>query len=83
MKPTTALILPLISLLIFTCAQILIFQNQMWLLGKDGTWTTNDGKTFRRTAAGRPFSDRRAYGSVVYDGQMCIYGGIGAEKTAN
>jgi hypothetical protein len=39
--------------------QILIFQNQMWLLGKDGAWTTNDGKTFRQTATGRPFSDRR------------------------
>ena len=60
--------------------QILILQNQMWLLGEDGAWTTNDGKTFRQTATGRPFSDRRGFGAVVYDGQMWIYGGIGAEK---
>ena len=63
--------------------QILVFQNQIWLLGKDGAWTTNDGKTFRKTATGRPFSDRRGFGAVVYDGKMWIFGGIGPEKTTN
>ena len=61
-------------------AQILIFQNQMWLLGKDGVWTTSDGKTWRQTATGKPFSDRGAYGAVVYDGKMWIFGGIGSSK---
>jgi len=63
--------------------QILIFQNQMWLLGKDGAWSTTDGKTWRQTATGRAFSNRRAYGAVVYDGKMWIFGGIGSEKTTN
>lgn len=62
---------------------ILIFQDQIWLLGKDGVWTTNDGKTFRQTATGKPFSDRGGFGAVVYDDQMWIFGGMGAEKTTN
>lgn len=63
--------------------QALVFQNQMWLLGKGGVWTTNDGKMWRQTATGRPFSDRGGFGAAAFDGQMWIYGGIGSEKTTN
>jgi hypothetical protein len=63
--------------------QVLVFQNRIWLLGKDGVWNSNDGTTWRQTATGKPFSDRGSYGAVVYDGKMWIFGGMGAEKTNN
>ena len=63
--------------------QILVFQNQIWLLGAEGVWFTRDGKTWRQTAKGEPFSDRRGFGSAVYDGKMWIFGGIGKEQTTN
>ena len=63
--------------------QIVVFQNQIWLLGKDGVWSTTDGKSWRQTFSGRPFSDRGGYGSAVYDGKMWIFGGMGATKATN
>ena len=63
--------------------QALVFQNQIWLLGKDGVWTTNEGTSWRQTAKGRPFSDRGGFGAAVLDGQMWIFGGMGSEKTTN
>lgn len=63
--------------------QVLIFQNQIWLLGKDGVWTTTDGKAWRQTATGKPFSDRGSFGAEVFDGKMWIFGGMGTTKTTN
>ena len=63
--------------------QILVFQNQMWLLGHDGVWTTTNGAKWRKAATGKPFTDRRAYGALVFDGRMWMFGGIGEIKTTN
>lgn len=63
--------------------QILVFQNLIWVLGKGGVWATSDGKTWRNAATGRPFSDRGGFGAAVFDGQMWIFGGMGAEKATN
>jgi hypothetical protein len=63
--------------------QILVFKNQIWLFGTNGAWSTSDGQTWRQAAKGKPFSDRRGYGSVVFDDQIWIFGGIGRERTTN
>ena len=63
--------------------QILLFKDQIWLFGKEGAWSTTDGKTWGQAGTGKPFSDRGGYGAAVYDGKMWIFGGVGPEKATN
>jgi hypothetical protein len=63
--------------------QVVVFQNQIWLLGGDGVWTTRDGKTWKQTAKSEPFTSRGGFGSAVYDGKLWIFGGVGKVKATN
>ena len=63
--------------------QALVFQNQMWILGARGAWSSTDGKTWQEKASGRPFSNRGSFGAAVYDGKLWVFGGVDAEKTMN
>ena len=63
--------------------KLLVFKEQLWLLGTSGVWSSSDGVSWRQTANGKPFSDVRGFGSVVYDERLWVFGGIGKKKTVN
>lgn len=63
--------------------KLVVFNNQMWLLGKAGAWRSNDGITWQQTASGEPFINRRAFGAVVYNDSIWLFGGIHGEKMTN
>jgi hypothetical protein len=63
--------------------KLLVFRDQLLLLGKFGVFTSPDGLSWRQTTNGKPFSAVRAFGAVVYDGRLWVFGGIGIKKTVN
>jgi hypothetical protein len=63
--------------------QVLVFNNQMWLLGSAGAWSSVDGIAWTQQSSGPPFRNRRAYGAVVYNDRMWLFGGLNGEKTTN
>lgn len=63
--------------------KLVVFNNQMWLLGKAGAWRSNDGVTWQQTASGDPFVNRRAYGAVVFRNNIWLFGGLHGDMTTN
>jgi len=63
--------------------KLVIFNNQMWLLGRAGVWRSDDGLSWQQTASGDPFINRRGYGAVVYKDTIWIFGGIHGDQMTN
>jgi hypothetical protein len=63
--------------------KLVVFNNQMWLLGKAGVWRSSDGLTWQQAASGDPFVNRRAYGAVVYNNSIWLFGGIHEGQMTN
>jgi leucine-zipper-like transcriptional regulator 1 len=63
--------------------KLVVFKNQLWLLGKSGAWRSSDGLSWQQTANGDAFINRRAYGAVVYQNSIWIFGGIHEDRTTN
>ena len=63
--------------------KLVVFDNQMWLLGKAGAWHSSDGLKWQEAVTGAPFIDRWAYGAVVYDNRIWLFGGIYRDQTTN
>ena len=63
--------------------QVVVFKQRLWLLGKAGAWSSADGINWTSQGSGPPFSDRRAYGAVVYNDKIWLFGGIRGDTTTN
>ena len=63
--------------------QILVFNKQVWILGRSGAWSSNDGRTWRLATGGAPFKNRGGFGALVYDGKMWVFGGLVGERTTS
>lgn len=63
--------------------KLVVFNNQLWLLGKSGAWRSSDGLNWQQTASGDPFINRRGYGAVVYKNSIWLFGGIHEDKATN
>src|SRR5262245_57825498 len=63
--------------------QVLVFRNQLWLLGKAGAWSSSDGVTWSRRSSGDPLNERGGYGAVVYHNRIWIFGGIANGNVTN